>query len=70
MYFPFYLCFGLPLVESQTETQKKIKYRSAEGRIAGCLSRVISSNDSGFKVTDDIPIGVGCQQAFTRIQKD
>jgi hypothetical protein len=33
---PFYLCLSFALVERKTETQKKIKYRSAEGWIADC----------------------------------
>jgi hypothetical protein len=40
-YFLFYLCFLFALVERKKETQKKIKYRSAEGEIADCVSRVI-----------------------------
>ena len=39
--YTFYLCFLFALYERKKETQKKIKYRSAEGEIADCVSRVI-----------------------------
>jgi hypothetical protein len=39
-YFPLYLCFIFALYERKNETQKKIKYRSAEGQIADCISPV------------------------------
>jgi len=38
--FPFYLCFIFALYERKNETQKKIKYRSAEGEMADCVSPV------------------------------
>jgi len=36
-----YLWFFFALVERKKEPQKKIKYRSAEGWIADCVSGVI-----------------------------
>jgi len=39
-YFLLYLCFVFALVERKHETQKKIQYRSAEGKNAGWVSRV------------------------------
>jgi hypothetical protein len=39
-YFSFYPYFVFALYERKNEIQKKIKYRSAEGSIADCVSRV------------------------------
>jgi hypothetical protein len=40
-YLRFYLYFVFALCEHKNEIQKKIKYRSAEGWIADCVSPVI-----------------------------
>jgi hypothetical protein len=37
-HFPLYLCFVFALYERKNETQKNIKYHSAEGSIADCVS--------------------------------
>jgi hypothetical protein len=37
-----YLYFVFALYERKNEIQKKIKYRSAEGKIADCVSPVIN----------------------------
>jgi hypothetical protein len=44
-YLRFYLYFVFALCERKNEIQKKIKYRSAEGWIADCVSPVIKRSD-------------------------
>jgi hypothetical protein len=48
-YFPLYLCFDFALSERKIETQKKIKYRSAEGKNADCVSPVNELSHRGHR---------------------
>jgi hypothetical protein len=51
-YLRFYLYFVFALCERKNEIQKKIKYRSAEGWIADCVSPVTQKYMLQSQITD------------------